>query len=109
MLPSSHPLSVPPISATYQCPSVPPISAHHCCISVQQHQCYLISAAYQCHLISATYQCPSVPPISAHQCCLSVQLHQRTSVKEKKYLFAKCYNRNKEKLFFSNFCFFFFL
>ncbi|CAI9587108.1 unnamed protein product, partial [Staurois parvus] len=52
-------LSVPPISATYQCcQSVPPISAH---------QCRLSGAMYQCCLsvpISDACQCPSVPPIS---------------------------------------------
>ncbi|CAI9564255.1 unnamed protein product [Staurois parvus] len=67
------------ISATHQCcqsvSSINAVTAHHCCISVQHHQCLLINA-YQCHPICAAYQCPSVQP------------HQRTSVKEKKYLFA---------------------
>ncbi|CAI9546136.1 unnamed protein product, partial [Staurois parvus] len=75
----------PPVPLTL--PSSAAISAaYQCCLSVP-----IISAAYPCHLISAAYQCPSVLP------------HQRTSVKEKNYLFAKFYNRNKEKFFFSNF------
>ncbi|CAI9551069.1 unnamed protein product, partial [Staurois parvus] len=103
--------SVLSVNATQQCcPPMPPISAYHCCISVQHHQCHLISASSSVPLTSAAYQCPlvlpihatsSVPPISAYY-CLSVQPHQRTSVKEKNYLFAKFYNRNKET-FFSNF------
>ncbi|CAI9619942.1 unnamed protein product, partial [Staurois parvus] len=73
---SQYRLSVP-ISAAYQCQSVPPISAHQCCLSVPS-----ISAIYECCLsvpISDACQCPSVPPtsasssvplISAHHCSL---------------------------------------
>ncbi|CAI9578887.1 unnamed protein product [Staurois parvus] len=87
------------INATYQCPSelsfsvtyqchasqchltVPPISAiYECCLSVP------ISDACQCPSvpptsasssvpISATYQCPSLPPICAHHCIL-INAHQ---------------------------------
>ncbi|CAI9556720.1 unnamed protein product [Staurois parvus] len=47
-------LSVPYMSAAFQCPSVIPVNAH------------------QCHLLVPPHQCPSVPPISVHQCRLSV-------------------------------------
>ncbi|CAI9579753.1 unnamed protein product [Staurois parvus] len=57
-------LSIPPISASYQCPLVLPI---HATSSVP------ISAAYQCSLITAN-QCPSVLPICAQQCCQSVPI-----------------------------------
>ncbi|CAI9591420.1 unnamed protein product, partial [Staurois parvus] len=54
-------LSVPIISAAYQCCIlVPPIRDTSLVLP--------ISAAYPCHLISTAYQCPlvlSVPPISA--------------------------------------------
>ncbi|CAI9571529.1 unnamed protein product, partial [Staurois parvus] len=61
-------LSVPIISAAYQCCIlVPPIRDTSLVLS--------ISAAYPCHLISTAYQCPLVPPISAHQCCL-INAHQ---------------------------------
>ncbi|CAI9578268.1 unnamed protein product, partial [Staurois parvus] len=46
-------ISVPCISAAFQCPSVMPVNAH------------------QCHLPVPPHQCPSVPPISVHQCSLS--------------------------------------
>ncbi|CAI9550744.1 unnamed protein product [Staurois parvus] len=44
-------LSVPYISAAFQCPSVMPVNAHQCHLPVPPHQCRLsvsISAAYQC-------------------------------------------------------------
>ncbi|CAI9600239.1 unnamed protein product [Staurois parvus] len=49
---SQYRLSVPYMSADFQCPSVKPVNAH------------------QCHLPVPPHQCPSVPPISAHQCSL---------------------------------------
>ncbi|CAI9560472.1 unnamed protein product, partial [Staurois parvus] len=49
--------SMPPASATYQCPSELPFSATHQCQSVPP-----INAS-QC-----AYQCASVQPISALQC-----------------------------------------
>ncbi|CAI9605189.1 unnamed protein product, partial [Staurois parvus] len=49
-------LSVPYISAAFQCPSVMPVNAH------------------QCHL-PVPYQCQSVQPISAHHCSL-ISTHQ---------------------------------
>ncbi|CAI9585187.1 unnamed protein product [Staurois parvus] len=49
-------LSVPYMSAAFQCPSVMPVNAHQCLLLVPPHQC------------------PSVPPISAHQCSLSVPI-----------------------------------
>ncbi|CAI9566525.1 unnamed protein product, partial [Staurois parvus] len=61
-------LSVPVISAAYQCCIlVPPIRDTSLVLP--------ISAAYPCHLISTAYQCPLVLPISAHQCCL-INAHQ---------------------------------
>ncbi|CAI9605881.1 unnamed protein product [Staurois parvus] len=49
-------LSVPYMSAAFQCPSVMPVNAHQCQLPVPPHQC------------------PSVPPISVHQCSLSVPI-----------------------------------
>ncbi|CAI9553550.1 unnamed protein product, partial [Staurois parvus] len=71
-LPQCH-LSVP-VSATYQCHqcrlSVPPISAiYECCLSVP------ISDACQCPSVPPTSASSSVPPISAHQCSL-ISPHQ---------------------------------
>ncbi|CAI9577759.1 unnamed protein product, partial [Staurois parvus] len=101
---------VPPSSATHLCPAVPSRSATHLCPPVPptcDHQCpsvqpssAAISATYPCHLISAAYQCRLSVPFSASYQCPSVLPHQRTSVKEKNYLFAKFYNRNKETFFF---------
>ncbi|PIO12463.1 hypothetical protein AB205_0182820, partial [Aquarana catesbeiana] len=84
-------LSVPHISAAYQCPSVPRINAHQCRLSVPPHQCPAVPpfsaqcrlsvpiSANQCRLsmpISAAYQCRiSMPIVSAcslvppHWCC----------------------------------------
>ncbi|CAI9551976.1 unnamed protein product, partial [Staurois parvus] len=69
-------LSVSPISAisaAYQCPqcrlSVPPISAiYECCLSVP------ISDACQCPSVPPTSASSSVPPISVHQRSLSVPI-----------------------------------
>ncbi|CAI9603955.1 unnamed protein product, partial [Staurois parvus] len=66
-------LSVPYISAAFQCPSVMPGNAHQCHLPVPPPQCRLSVS------ISAAYQCPSLQP------------HPRTSVKEKNHLFAKFY------------------
>ncbi|CAI9533885.1 unnamed protein product, partial [Staurois parvus] len=61
--------SVPPISATYQCRlSVPYMSAAFQCPSVMPVN------AHKCHLPVPPHQCPSVPPINAHQCSLSVPI-----------------------------------
>ncbi|CAI9548266.1 unnamed protein product, partial [Staurois parvus] len=49
-------ITVPCISAAFQCPSVIPVNAHHCHLQVPPHQC------------------PSLPPISVHQCSLSVPI-----------------------------------
>ncbi|CAI9596043.1 unnamed protein product, partial [Staurois parvus] len=49
-------LSVPYMSATFQCPSVLPVNVH------------------QCHLPVPPHQCPSVPPISVYQCSLLVPI-----------------------------------
>ncbi|CAI9588220.1 unnamed protein product [Staurois parvus] len=58
-------LSVPCISAAFQCPSVMPVNAH------------------QCHLPVLPHQWPSLPPISVHQCslfsahqCSLISVHQ---------------------------------
>ncbi|CAI9600230.1 unnamed protein product [Staurois parvus] len=65
---------MPPISASYQCPSsVPSSDASQCHLSVlsfsTHHQCRLsvlpIHATSLVLPISAAYQCPSVLPISA--------------------------------------------
>ncbi|PIO23416.1 hypothetical protein AB205_0062310, partial [Aquarana catesbeiana] len=58
-------LSVPHISAVYQCLSVPRISAHQCpaVLSISAQQCRLSVPP-----ISATHKNPSLQPFSAHQC-----------------------------------------
>ncbi|CAI9560153.1 unnamed protein product, partial [Staurois parvus] len=61
--------SVPPICAVYQCHiSVPCISAAFQCPSVMPVN------AHQCHLPVPPHQCPTVPPNSVHQCSLSVPI-----------------------------------
>ncbi|CAI9594480.1 unnamed protein product, partial [Staurois parvus] len=55
-VPVSARLSVPYISAAFQCPSVMPVNAH------------------QCHLPVPPHQCPSVPPIGVYKCSLSVPI-----------------------------------
>ncbi|CAI9547468.1 unnamed protein product [Staurois parvus] len=67
-----------PSSCASQCLSVPSSDASQCHLSVLSIST-IISAAYQCHLISAAYQCPSVLPISAHQCCLLVLISAASS------------------------------
>ncbi|CAI9560532.1 unnamed protein product [Staurois parvus] len=62
-------LSVPPISAIYECCLSVPISDACQCPSVSP------TSASSSVPISVTYQCPSVSPISAHQCSL-ISAHQ---------------------------------
>ncbi|CAI9604376.1 unnamed protein product [Staurois parvus] len=49
-------LSVPYMSAAFQCPSVMPVNAHQCLLPVPPHQCHLSVS------ISAAYQCPPLQP-----------------------------------------------
>ncbi|CAI9602590.1 unnamed protein product, partial [Staurois parvus] len=67
-------LSVPPISAAYQCPTSASASVP----------------------ISATYQCPSVQPISAHHYTL-ISAHQR---RRKITYLQNFITKTKKKLFF---------
>ncbi|CAI9611257.1 unnamed protein product [Staurois parvus] len=53
---SQYCLSVPYMSAAFQCPSVRPVNAHQCHLPVPPHQCHLSVP------ISAAYQCPSLQP-----------------------------------------------
>ncbi|CAI9548529.1 unnamed protein product, partial [Staurois parvus] len=54
------------INATYQCPSELPFSASQCHLSMPisaAYQCHILVlpfSAHQCFLISAAYQCPSL-------------------------------------------------
>ncbi|CAI9560210.1 unnamed protein product, partial [Staurois parvus] len=67
-------ISVPPESATCQCPSMPAVSAQcHLPVPINAHQCHLpvpISASSMPHI--SAYQCTSMPHIHAHLSCLSV-------------------------------------
>ncbi|PIO13144.1 hypothetical protein AB205_0119630 [Aquarana catesbeiana] len=67
-------ISVPRISAMYQCPSLPSSAAYQCPSVPPISQCPAVSPirTHLCSLsvpISATHECPSVPHISAHSQC----------------------------------------